>query len=125
MLIGLDMVMGIISESFKDTLQQISTSREDAKIIVVGNTPQWFNSLPKYLVFNAISIQDIKKNSGFIQTHLEKQVVSDELIKDSIDEIDNENIQFISILDEYCLKSACLGMDPEGNNELLFGIMVI
>lgn len=107
-------------ESFKDTLQQISTSREDAKIIVVGNTPQWFNSLPKYLVFNAISIQDIKKNSGFIQTHLEKQVVSDELIKDSLDEIDNENIQFISILDEYCFNSACLGIDPEGNNELLF-----
>ena len=48
-------------KSFKDTLQQIIAIQEDVKIIVVGNTPQWFNSLPKYLVFNAISVQDIKR----------------------------------------------------------------
>ena len=107
-------------ESFKDTLQQISAIQEDVKIIVIGNTPQWFNSLPKYLVLNNISIKDIKGDSGLIQTQLEELLVSDELIKDSINEINKENIHFISILEEYCVESACLAMNTKENNELLF-----
>jgi hypothetical protein len=107
-------------ESFKDTLQQISAIQEDVKIIVIGNTPQWFNSLPKYLVLNNISIKDIKGDSGLIQTQLEELLASDELIKDSINEINKENIHFISILEEYCVESACLAMNTKENNELLF-----
>jgi len=111
---------GDYRELFKKTLQQISINLKDTKIIVIGNTPQWFNSLPKYLVFNAISIQDAKKNSGFIQTQLDKITLSDDLIKGSISEIGNKNIQFVSILDAFCSGSKCLGIDSLGTNELLF-----
>ena len=59
--------MGLFQIIQRDFFKDHCHSRGCKKIIVVGNTPQWFNSLPKYLVFNAISVQDIKRIQGLFK----------------------------------------------------------
>ncbi|MBK86314.1 MAG: hypothetical protein CMC86_03840 [Flavobacteriaceae bacterium] len=104
----------------KNTLKKIGNNWKEANIIIIGSTPQWFNSLPKYIVLNDLSINEIAKNGGYVKTDLDELLVADKLIKKIVQELNMENIKFFPVLDRYCKDSKCLGIDPNSANNLLF-----
>jgi hypothetical protein len=98
----LDKIEPGLEEVLSTTILLVKENSPETEIIIIGGVPKWKPTLPNILVRSKIQLTD----EAFVYSNAYAEIQgADNTIKNFANE---NNIQFISLLDIYCEEDACL-----------------
>jgi len=86
------------------TIEFIKRESPKSKIIILGSVPQWEPSLPKVLIRKQLSLNQIE----YVHISFYNELIR--VDKELIALANEENINFVSILDNFCIEKKCLAI---------------
>ncbi len=101
---------GDLEKFISATVQSVLQASPKSRIVLVGGVPQWEPSLPVQLIKNGIKLQDM----SFLRSEGYSKILRQDMTLKAVAKANH--IDFISILDLFCINGECMSSVRDHND---------